>query len=359
MAYRFQRPTQLPLQTTSYSSTLSFQSSITQEEARPPYDSDVELRKTSKALLRLQKYGLLLGFFSVNAVGIWAIVLYHDHWYIFLPFLSANTFSQVFFAISIIIAVCYTSLARKLGWRKDTVPENPEKFVMVLPCYNEDRQEVETSLNSLINQKKIDEHPRLIMIIVDGNAKAPGEPVSTQEFLLNDMFAGGERLEFENGYSARDGFHMPVTVQQGFYRGLPYVIIGKRYNQGKRDSLCFVRSFLWHYTNRTEHIKTMFNHELFDYLGSIMTDRGLDTIDYLCGMDGDTVFDDDCVFEMIKEMRRGGPKVVGVCGAVLVKFDEKPWGWWYVHLSPLPIMVSSRSNANDHPGTSCKTPNTT
>ncbi|KAL8357019.1 hypothetical protein RB601_002056 [Gaeumannomyces tritici] len=166
------------------------------------------------------------------------------------------------------------------------------------------------------------------MIIVDGNAKAPGETVSTQGFILNDMFAGDERQDFANGYSARDGFSMPNTIQHGFYQGLPYVVIGKKYNQGKRDSLCFVRSFLYHYTSRSESVDTMFNQEVFNYLGSILTDHGLHHVDYLCDMDGDTMFNEDCIFEMIKEMRRGGPNVVGVCGAVLVKFDEKPWGWW-------------------------------
>ncbi|KAL8293850.1 hypothetical protein RB597_007642 [Gaeumannomyces tritici] len=199
---------------------------------------------------------------------------------------------------------------------------------MVLPCYNEDSTEIETSLESLVDPKKIDQHPRVIMIIVDGNAKAPGETVSTQGFILNDMFAGDERQDFANGYSARDGFSMPITIQHGFYQGLPYVVIGKKYNQGKRDGLCFVRSFLYHYTNRSESVDTMFNQEVFNYLGSILTDHGLHHVDYLCGMDGDTMFDEDCIFEMIKEMRRGGPNVVGVCGAVLVKFDEKPWGWW-------------------------------
>ncbi|KAH6701108.1 chitin synthase [Verticillium dahliae] len=310
------------------SSTCSFQSSISQEDAKPPYHPDTELKKVSRSLLRLQKYSLILGFVSINAGFIWALWNYHHYWYIFLPFLAANTFCQVIFAISNTIAATFTTLRRKLGFKKDVVPENPEKFVMVLPCYNEDRQEVETSLNSLINQQNIDEHPRLIMVIVDGNAKAPGEEVSTQDFLLNDMFAGGERIEFQNGYSARDGFFMPVTIQQGKYRGVPYIIIGKKHNQGKRDSLCFVRSFLWHYKNRSADISTMFNPDLFDYMGSILTDNGLDTIDYLCGMDGDTVFDDDCVYELIKALRRGGPDVVGVCGAVLVKFDEKPWGWW-------------------------------
>jgi chitin synthase len=316
--------------TSRYGSSSSYQSSIYQEELKKPWNPDQELHKVSRGLLRLQKYALLFLLVSINGVLIWAFHQYPTHWYIFLPLLSINTMSQVFFAISITIAATFTFLRRKLLRIKDVAPEPLEKFIMLLPCYNEDRVEVETSLASLVEQVKIDAHPRMIMVVVDGDVRAPGETQTTQDFLLNDMFAGGKRTYFDNGYCARDPFFMSVTVQHGTYKGVPYVIIGKKHNQGKRDSLCVARSFLWHYKNRSGHIATMFNPEFFDYLGSILMDYGLDTVDYLCGMDGDTVFDKDCVFELIKAIRRGGPKVVGVCGAVLVKFDEKPWGLWYV-----------------------------
>lgn len=45
-------------------------------------------------------------------------------------------------------------------------------------------------------------------------------------------------------------------------------------------------------------------------------------------VDGDTDFDVNCIYELIQRMRRGGLETVGVCGAVLVKFDENPLGFW-------------------------------
>lgn len=96
---------------------------------------------------------------------------------------------------------------------------------------------------------------------------------------------------------------MSVIVQYGMYKGVLYVIIGKKYNQGKCDSLCVVRLFFWYYKNRLGYIVIMFNFEFFDYLGLIFMDYGFDIVDYLCGMDGDIVFDKDCVFEFIKVIR--------------------------------------------------------
>lgn len=176
-----------------------YRSSVTQEEAKRPYDPETELRRASRELLRLQKYGLLLGIVSMNGVLIWAAATHHDHWYIFLPLLSANTFAQVFFALGILFSVACSGLRRIVLGVRDGAPETPETVVMLLPCYNEDRNEISASLKSLVRQEKISNHRRLIMIIVDGEAKGPGETVTTQQFLLDELLAGGHRTHFENG----------------------------------------------------------------------------------------------------------------------------------------------------------------
>ncbi|EEY21705.1 conserved hypothetical protein [Verticillium alfalfae VaMs.102] len=166
-------------------------------------------------------------------------------------------------------------------FRKENKPESPERFVMLLPCYNETLGELTRSLDSLIAQKNIDDHPRTIFIVVDGNVKGPGMEKTTQQYLLEDILEPGPSRTFENGYRARDGLFMPTKVQTGFYKGMPYVFVGKRYNQGKRDSLCFARSFIYHYQVRSANVMTMFNNDLFEYIGNAFMQHGLEHIEYL------------------------------------------------------------------------------
>lgn len=203
---------------------------------------------------------------------------------------------------------------------------------MLLPCYNETLQELTRSLDSLVAQKHIENHPRVIFIVVDGNVRGPGMEKTTQEYLLEDILNPGPSRHFENGYRARDGLFMPVRVQCGYYKDIPYVFVGKRYNQGKRDSLCFARSFLYHYKQRSEDTVTMFSNDLFEHIGNAFMQYGLESIDYLVGMDADTVFDEFCVFEMLKEIRKN-PKLVGVCGHVCVDFDGRNFAPWSLYQS--------------------------
>lgn len=314
-------------------SNLSFTSSIMQEEAKLRWDSDEELKKMSKEVLRLQKWALISGLVMLNAALIYVGYRYSEqaHWF-FLVLLSSNTMLQSLMCIGIILHWFVTHVL--LFWLrpKENIPDQPEKMVMLLPCYNETYDELRRSLDSLIEQKNIDNHPRVIFIVVDGNVRGPGMDKTTQGYLLEDILEPGPSRRFENGYRARDGLFMPVTTQTGFYKGIPYVFVGKRYNQGKRDSLCFARSFLYHFRQRSEGIVTMFNNDMFEYLGNIFVQAGVENVDYLCGMDADTVFDEYCVWEMLKEIRKN-PKLVGVCGHVCVDYDGHNWGWWSLYQS--------------------------
>lgn len=121
---------------------------------------------------------------------------------------------------------------------------------------------------------------------------------------------------------------MNIFLQQGYYKGLPYICVIKAQNQGKRDSLVFVRSMLYNFNRRHENPVTMFSPELFNDFCEFFISHGLQTIDFLAGMDADTVFDDTCIWEMIKVIRQEGPETAGVCGHVCVDFEGKDWGIW-------------------------------
>ncbi|KAK4083754.1 CAZyme family GT2 [Trichoderma aggressivum f. europaeum] len=311
---------------------ISFASSLDQEEAKLRWDSEEELKKVSRHLLKVQKWCLILGLLAVNGALIYAAIRFHQLYYLFIILLSSNTLLQFGMMVCIIANAIFRRCMPCWFARKERNPPDPERLVLLLPCYNETRDELTRSLDSLVEQKEIGRHPKIIFIIVDGNARGPGMEKTTQEYLLQDILGPGQFRRFENGYRARDGLFMPVKVQSGYYKGLPYIFVGKGYNQGKRDSLCFARSFLYHFKNRSENMVTMFNKRLYDCIGTVFVQHGLDTVDYLVGMDADTVFDEFCIIEMLREIR-SNDKLVGVCGHVCVDFDGKPFNPWALYQS--------------------------
>lgn len=291
----------------------------------------------SKTLLRLQKVGLIGGLIVLNGCLIYIALSFRQAYYVFIVLLSSNTVLQAVMIICIIGHFLLTrvlQLFRNRKGKEEVCRREDEKMVFLLPCYNETYGELTRSLDSLVEQQGVSDHVRVILIIVDGNVRGPGMEKTAQAYLLEDILKSGPMRRFENGYRARDGLFMPVTVQTGHYKGTPYMIVGKRYNQGKRDSLCFARSFLFHFKKRSEEktVVTMFNRELFDYMGGCLVQLGLDDVHFLVGMDADTVFDKNCVLEMLREMRKS-PKLVGVCGHVCVDYDGRNFSPWSLYQS--------------------------
>ncbi|KAM3510703.1 hypothetical protein MY11210_005629 [Beauveria gryllotalpidicola] len=321
-------------------SDISFSSAVQQEEAKLRWDADAELKRMSKTLLRMQKWSLITGLVIINGALIYSALKFWQVYYLFIVLLSSNTVLQALMIMCIIGTWIWKHIV--CGWRKqkEIVPDEPEKLVLLLPCYNETPEELSRSLDSLVEQENIDSHPKLIFIVVDGNVRGPGMTKTTQRYLLEDILEPGPCRVFANGYRARDGLFMAVKVQTGTYRGIPYIFVGKKHNQGKRDSLCFARSLLYHYRLRSDKAVTMFHNDLFAHVGTALLQRGLCTVDYLVGMDADTVFDRRCVWEMLRAMRAaaaagggGGARVVGVCGHVCVDFGARPFGLWSLYQS--------------------------
>ncbi|KAJ5708764.1 hypothetical protein N7488_008565 [Penicillium malachiteum] len=208
---------------------------------------------------------------------------------------------------------------------KRTIPDGLESIVFLLPCYNETREELTKSLDSLVHQRGIEGHKRSLIIICDGNVCGQGMEKTTADILSLEILKGYTfRDRITAAYLAWDTRQMDITIQRGTYKSLPYIAILKDFNQGKRDALILARSFLYNFNIRDQNPQTRLSKKLFKDLSSFMLkDCGIKNVSCLVGMDADTYFDDMCVAELLKESRY--PDTVGVSGYVAVDFKGYNW----------------------------------
>ncbi|RMZ42118.1 hypothetical protein AFCA_006821 [Aspergillus flavus] len=301
---------------------------ITTKEATPRPQVTPEVRKKGRRRILIQKYMFQISILTANGFGIFATWWFPHYWYLLMPFIGAG----VVMNIAMIIALLVNLLYRWCYPEKPLIPETPESLVHLIPCYNETKDEMERSLNSLIMQKGISDHRRCIMIICDGKARGYGMEKTTGEYLLEDILIQKDyRVRITKAYLAWDQQFMDVEVQRGTYHDVPYFCIIKQHNQGKRDSLIAVRSFLYNYNIRHTHPETIFTSTFFVHMASFIKESGIDYIDNLIGMDADTVFDDHCISELLRCSRY--EDTVGVCGYVAVDWKDNFWHPWKLYQS--------------------------
>ena len=292
-------------------------------------DVDGSLRKKGRRKILLQKHAMQFWQVGLNAFAIFSTWWWARYYYILLPLITATVALNVIMIFSIIARKAWNSIKPE----KIIMPEEPEDMVLLIPCYNETKEELLKSLDSLVRQNKLEKHKQAIMIVCDGKVRGPGMDKTTGDYLLQDILTHrSERKYITGAYTAWDQQPMDVVVQRGKYQGVPYYCIVKQQNQGKRDGLLVARSFLYNFNRRSEAPKTIFDAAFFNDMASfLLRDAGIENVVHLIGMDADTVFDDDCIYELLEQSRY--PGTMGVCGYVAVDWKDGRWNPWRLYQS--------------------------
>lgn len=182
-------------------------------------------------------------------------------------------------------------------------------------------------------QTRLDGHKRALLVVCDGKkTRGAGARKTTAEILRDDVFAqdGGQPAPVTTVRSAYMGWRrhaVDVDIFTGTYAGsLPFCCIVKHENQSKRDSLLMVRSLLHKHNTlrRGGDDKTgIFRPEALHTLSTwLARDGGIETCDYIVGVDADTELHHECVHHLVDEARRSG--AAGVCGNLEVNHQKGP-----------------------------------
>ncbi|KAJ9240907.1 CAZyme family GT2 [Paecilomyces variotii] len=305
-----------------------WQDCITTATPKARVEDTPKVRRRGRRTIVSQKHLMQAAVVLMNGFFIFVTWWWPRFAYVLLPFITATVALNSIMVFSIGAHVIW----HRIFPEKQIMPEKPENLVLLIPCYNETMEEMTKSLDSLVTQKDIGQHPQAVMIICDGKVRGPGMDKTTADYLFEDILVQKDyRVRIRGAYLAWDQEFMDVVVQKGTYRGVPYFCIVKQQNQGKRDSLIVVRSFLYNYNVRAEHPETIFSPRFFGFMASFLKEAGIDNVDHLVGMDADTVFDDYCISELLKESRY--PHTVGVCGYVAVDWKDGHWDPWRLYQS--------------------------
>ncbi|KAF4444127.1 chitin synthase [Fusarium acutatum] len=321
---------------TATATQTSPRSSILKENAAPAPKVEIDsesqnldeyLRKYGQRKVTRQKHIMTAFLISVNFMFIFASWWWPRYYYVYIPFIS---FPLVLNCIMIASIICFT-LKNLISAEKIIEPDHLEDLIMIMPCYNETLEECTKSLDSLVDQVGIDNHKRGIMVICDGRVRGPGMEKTTAQYLNEDIFVEQlHREKIARAYRAWDGQAMDVEISWGYYKGVPFYCIVKEQNQGKRDSLIVIRSFLYKFNIRNTNPTTIFSSQFLLSMTNWLTQEvKVNEVDHLIGMDADTVFDKVCISELLKESKY--PNTVGVCGYVAVDFKDGNWNLWSIY----------------------------
>jgi chitin synthase len=264
-----------------------------------------------------QKYLVWLVLLAANVALIATFLSFENRWYVFLVILGLATLLNAWSAVLVLAHKAITSESEsELATSSRQTARN---YVYVVPCYNESKSELQGALDALVRQRVVPGDKCLLLVVCDGVVVGQNNTQSTADILL-DIFAL-ERHTYKYKYKNEKG--ETLCLYRGTYAGgqLPFVLCIKLKNRGKRDSLVLVRQECLKFN---QHDDNQLNAWFFD---EVFQDE---KIDYIIGIDGDTVLGDECAYELIRAIE-GDPAVHGCVGYVDVDLKGKkysPFVWY-------------------------------
>jgi len=266
--------------------------------------------------LKRQKYIILTFLFCINLITVSTFIVYADKWYVYLFILALAT---VVNASSVLLL-----LGHKISANPKTIQVyrvKPVNYTYIVPCYNESETELTASLDSLVTQHRLLGDRSSLIIICDGKVIGSGNMSSTDIILKNILNSESSELS-KFDYTTWDNEKNTVEIYTGVYKDLPYLLLIKARNYGKRDSLVLARKLCYNYN---EHITedAMIQTDMMFYIGNYLSNIH-NKIEYMIGIDADTVFDYNCSYELIKTIDED-KTVQGCVGFVDVCPKMNPW----------------------------------
>jgi chitin synthase len=262
--------------------------------------------------LRHQKYLILTFLFFLNTTLGTTFIHFNNYWYVFVIFLALQSIINSFN----ILCILWNQFKTK-GTTYRFIKKN---YLYVIPCYNESEEELTASLNSLTNQYSSSDDNRALFIICDGKVIGQGNEISTDNILKKILNVADVAEYYE--YDTWDKTKNIVKIYKGMYLDkINFILCIKERNYGKRDSLVLVRSLCYQYNknltlNKNDKEYTNQNkNELYVSISNTFKNIFKTELDYIIGIDADTVFDYYCSNELIKTMLTN-PNIYGCVGYV-------------------------------------------
>ena len=305
--------------------------------------------------IKIQKYCIIIFLLSINSLLSTTFTIYEKYWYAFLFILAVGSSLLAIMSLNILGMSAYSFLkhryqqlyqSKKINFRLST---RMRSYCYIVPCYNESREELCRTLNSIaFQQPYATTDKRFLFIICDGKVAGKGNNKTTDKILIDELLSSNIKslqiddinTENENKhnynykYKTWDNAFKDVDLYSGKYRSLPYILIVKHENCGKRDSLVLIRRFLFYYNKWantkkpiiTDIATSWFNYNLWmAIIQKIQLAIGINTpVDYIIGTDADTVLHKDCTRHLIDTIETR-PTIMGCVGLVDISIECNPW----------------------------------
>lgn len=185
-------------------------------------------------------------------------------------------------------------------------------IISLIPVYSETKEQIDGTVNSIM-ENDIGEHNNLLLIFCDG-----------LDVDIQDSLTSVIKVVEEEYVSWKEVTNI-VSVTYGMINRYPCIIMKKKKNQGKRDTLILTHD-IFNFPRTNIHKKCLVLRE--NVRKQINELYNIDEFQFMFCTDADSILTPNCFSSLLETMERKGS--IACCGLVVVDFSEGPWDLWMV-----------------------------
>jgi len=280
---------------------------------------------------KTQKYIFVSFLLIINISLCYCLADVHEYWYLYLIILTPNSL----ITLSMILTIFISGIFYICKKEKDQIKN--KNIIYVIPCYNESFEELNETVNSFVEQENVNCNT-ILVVCCDGMITGKGNDRSTDKILNEQIFKDNiiETFYYKNAYNTWTNEFNNIYLSYGVFKNLPFILIIKEHNVGKRDSVTLIRRNLYLYNNKDDleiftkpfNNITNFNKKLF----TLFEKYNMNKIDAIIGTDGDTVMHKDCSNHLITDLYNfKDNSLMGVTGFIKVSPHMNPYSLWTIY----------------------------
>ncbi|KAI4848055.1 hypothetical protein E4T44_04155 [Aureobasidium sp. EXF-8845] len=277
-----------------------------------PSTSEVEIRQgiakaQTERSLRKMVYSRNLAVMSlatINAIGIASAMVFN--------LLGSHAYSKT-----------RTLLETQVEGEKVELPIMD--YATVVAFSNESFEDIQSTLDSVVDQKDVDMHKNLLLISCNDNVWNADHTKSTTRIILENILTNiVDEAKFRMPREDQESGFNTMWCRRGIYKGLPYVLMVKEGLTKKAEVLDLTRNLLYAYNLRRESYFNSVPSAFFAWYKEWAELHDFASFDFLVNLASDTLLDEHCISQMYSQSLEN-PTSAGILSRVEVDFHSYAW----------------------------------
>ncbi|KAG9693425.1 glycosyltransferase family 2 protein, partial [Aureobasidium melanogenum] len=190
---------------------------------------------------------------------------------------------------------------------------------------NEGFEDIQSTLDSLVDQKDVDMHKNLLLISCNDNVWHSDDAKSTTRIILENILTNiVDEAKFRMPRDGPDAGFDNMWCRRGIYKGVPYVLMIKEGTPNRKEFFDLIRSLLHAYNLRKESYYNPVPSAFFTWCEEWAELHDFASFDFLVNVNSETLLDEHCISHLYQQMLKS-PACAGVSSRVEVDSHSSRW----------------------------------